>query len=80
MSFYKLSKNEKIILPEKANNPAVLDTLHNYIYTLTPNLEFSDTETRFIIGEPTPCDLEGKDYAINVTENGIESPGDIQRL
>ena len=71
MSFYKLSKNEKIILPEKANNPAVLDTLHNYIYTLTPNLEFSDTENCFTIGEPTPCDLEGKDYAINVTENGI---------
>lgn len=70
MNFYKLSKNEKIVLPKKANNPAVLDTLHNYIYTLTPNLEFSDSETCFTIGNPTPCDLEGQDYVINVTEQG----------
>lgn len=75
MSFYKLSQNEKIIMPKKANNPAILDILHNFTYTLNLQVEFAEDETLFTVGNPTPCDLCDEDYVINVTEEGAYVKG-----
>ncbi len=71
MKFYKIPTNDKITLPKKANDPAVLDTVQNYAYTVKWDFSFTDDDTVFSIGNAAPVDIGDAEYVINVTEEGV---------
>ena len=75
MNYFKLSENQNISVPKKANNPAILDTVHNYAYTVKWNYTFTDNDTVFSIGKAVPADLGDAEYVINVTEEGAYARG-----
>ncbi len=70
MSFLKLSDLQKITLPKKADNAAVLDTMRNYAYGIKWDVSFSDDDTCVVIGDAQSASLDSDEYVINVTENG----------
>lgn len=70
MSFYTIKPNESIILPQKANNPAITDLLKNYAYGIKWDIKFCDNEIEIIIGDAETLSLSDSEYAINITEKG----------
>ncbi len=70
MSFLKLSDRQKITLPKKADNAAILDTMRNYACGIRWDVSFSDDETCVVMGEAQEATLDSKEYVIKVTEKG----------
>ena len=71
MNFYTIKQTEKIILPQKANNPAVNDLLKNYSYGIKWDIEFSDNENEIIIGDAKAFTTGDSEYTIDITEKGV---------
>ncbi len=76
MSFYTIEQNQKIVLPKKANNPAILDLLKNYAYGVNWDIEFTYNENEIIIGKPEYVGCDDCEYAINVTKQGVYIAGE----
>jgi len=71
MNFYTIKPIQKIILPKKADNPAITDLLNNYAYGIKWDIEFSDNENEIIIGDVSSICVDDFEYVINTTESGI---------
>ena len=75
MTYYCFQKKERITLPKKANDPAIIEILHNYTPSTQWEIAFSDDENHITVGAPIPTDREDFEYVISVGESGIYIEG-----
>ena len=64
MSFYTIKVEQTIILPKKADNPAIIDLLNNYAFGIKWDIKFSDNENAVIIdNQPNEEDFDLPDIS-----------------
>ena len=71
MLYYAFSQKETIVLPRRADSPAITDTLCNYTPGIEWDIRYVDNERHILIGAAEPIDSADKEYAIRVREEGI---------
>ncbi len=75
MEYYRFNRQEHIVLPRRANSPAILDTLHNYTPGIEWTVTFSEDDRRILIGnDPHASNAEGE-YTLTVTPQGLSVVG-----
>ena len=75
MLYYAFASKETIVLPHRANSPAVTDTLRNYTPGIEWDITYTDDEHHIRIGGAAPINAEGKEYAISIRMDGISIGG-----
>lgn len=79
MTYYCFKQKESITLPKKADNPAIIEILHNYTPGIEWEINFCDDDCHITVGSPEVCDREGAAYVISVSEGGIYAEGSCYR-
>ena len=75
MKYYFFKQKEAITLPQKANNPAVVEILHNYTPGIEWEINFSSDERHVVIGDPVIEERGENEYVISISEGGISIEG-----
>lgn len=76
MHYFCLRLSQNVYLPQKANCDDIIKLMQNYARSVKFNILPSENENEIIIGEAERCELDGNEYGINVTENGIYIKGE----
>ncbi len=75
MDYFKISLEQNITLPKKADNLAITTMLENYAAGVKWNITYSDCDTKILIGDYTVEDRGNDEYVINITEKGVYIEG-----
>lgn len=79
MRYYSFKQKERIVLPQAANDPAIIDILHNYTPGIEWDITFSEDDRHITVANPTPEEREGFEYVIAISEGGIYVEGDCYK-
>lgn len=71
MLYYRLNPRETILLPRRADSPAITETLCNYAPGIEWNILYTDDECHIRIGNGVASNSADKDYTIHVGTDGI---------
>ena len=67
---YILNTTEKITMPSKAKNSAIEELFSNFTYGEKWNVSYEE-QNHITVGNYLPCELDGFEFAVNITSDGV---------
>jgi len=67
---YILNTTEKITMPSKAKHSAIEELFSNFTYGEKWNVSYGE-QNHITVGNYLPCELDGFEFAVNITSDGV---------